>query len=110
EPLACLVPDPLAKPPPLSGQSTTLRVPHTTDLPQGSPHVTTPDNNPKRSVTRGPACERAGPAAAWLSADVRRFRRRLDATDFKKINTTATSSQKIKIEGTVPFPTRHGTA
>jgi hypothetical protein len=37
--------------PPFRGQSAALRVSHTAGVPQGSPHVTNPDNNPRASVT-----------------------------------------------------------
>src|SRR3954451_6628776 len=60
EPLTRLIPNPLTSLSPLGGQPAALRVPHTTDLPQGS----APDNNPQRSVTgvfgsRAALCEPA---------------------------------------------------
>ncbi|GDY70370.1 hypothetical protein SAV14893_097630 [Streptomyces avermitilis] len=41
EPHPGLQPDPFTRSPPLSGQAPTIRVPHSTGIPQGSPNVTT---------------------------------------------------------------------
>ncbi len=50
EPLPGLQPDPFTRSPPLSSQAPTIRVPHSTGIPQGSPNVTT-RRQPERSVT-----------------------------------------------------------
>lgn len=41
EPPPGLQPDPLTRSPPLSSQAPTIRIPHNTGIPQGSPNVTT---------------------------------------------------------------------
>jgi hypothetical protein len=50
EPPTGLEPDPLSGLLPLGGQPATLRVPHSTGIPQGPPALPLPDNTPKRSV------------------------------------------------------------
>jgi hypothetical protein len=54
--------------PPFRGQSAALRVSHTAGVPQGSPHVTNPDNNPRASVTEEMKTRKDGNhPGAWLA-------------------------------------------
>ncbi|MEU0788353.1 TauD/TfdA family dioxygenase [Streptomyces sp. NPDC006173] len=55
---------------PLGGQPTTLRIPHSIGIPQGSSAVTLHDNTPKRSVVRLTAkmLERSQPGPAHSDA------------------------------------------